>query len=103
MPNFVRSGPGKTVGIEWRLRLIDTAKQEWAADHHQTNDVAMSAEDIAPYLTRFFPQGAIRPVAGERYTINSLWKAPEAELTREMEGRPKGTVIRVDGGILPNP
>jgi hypothetical protein len=103
MPNFVRSGPGKTTGIEWRLRLIDTAKQEWAADHHQTNDVVMTTEDIAPYLTHFFPQGMIRPVAGERYMINTLWKAPEAELTRELEGRAKGTLIRVDDYILPNP
>jgi len=102
IPTFLRTGRGKTSGIVWRLRLIDGAKQQWAIEHHQTNDVLLTAEDLAPYLRRLFPEGMVRPEAGERYRINTLWKAPEAELTRELEGRPKGTVFRLDEIILPS-
>jgi len=76
------------------LRLIDGAKQQWAIEHDQTNDVVVTAEDIAPYLRRFLRDGVIKPIAGERYRINTLCKVPEAELNQEMGGRPKGTVIR---------
>jgi len=101
-PSLVRSGPSKTTGIIWRLRLIDAAKQQWAIEHHQTNDVVVTAEDLAPYLTNVVPNGTIEPVADERYRINTLLKVPEAELTRDLEGRPKGTVFRMDKIILPN-
>src|ERR1035441_10197186 len=50
--NFVRSGPSKTGTIIHNLRLIDGAKQEWALEHHQTGAVAISEEDLVPYLKR---------------------------------------------------
>lgn len=102
-PNYLRSGPSKTSGITWRLKLIDGAKQEWGLDHHQTNDVVMTADDLVPYLTSYLPQSLVKPVAGERYDINTLWKSPQAELTREIEGYPAGTLFTPDDIILPKP
>ena len=90
--NFVRSGPSKTGTIIHNLRLIDGAKQEWALEHHQTGAVAISKDDLVPYLKR--PphlDGWVKPVAGERYTIKLLTESPEAQLTRDLGHLPEGT------------
>ena len=64
--NFVRSGPSKTGTIIHNLRLIDGAKQQWALEHHQTGAVAISKEDLVPYLKRPpYLDGWVKPVAGE--------------------------------------
>lgn len=105
VPNYMRSGTSKTSGIIWRLRMLDAAKQEWAMDHHETNDVTPTKEDLAVYLARLASNDPAKPVAGEIYRINSLYDSPEAELTRELEGRPAGTLFRLGNGpdiiILP--
>ena len=94
LPNFVRNpGPSQTSGIIWRLRQIDAAKQLWALDQRQTNDVPVTAADIAPYLTNHFPQGLVTPVFGERYHLNTLCQPPTAELTHPLERHPTGTVL----------
>jgi hypothetical protein len=105
---FVHTGPSKTGTIMANLRLIDGAKQVWAFDHHQTGAVAVTKEDIAPYLTHPpYVKGWPKPVAGERYTIGLLTESPEAELTRDLGQLPKGTrflLTETNGGmILPNP
>jgi hypothetical protein len=106
--SFVRSGPSKAATIIHNLRLIDGAKQEWALEHHQTGAVAVTKEDLAPYLKR--PphlNGWVKPVASERYTIKLLTEPPEAELTRELGHLPKGTRFVLhepdDPVVLPNP
>jgi len=96
MPNFVRSGTSKTNGIINNLRQLDGAKQQWALDHGRTGAVLVTTEDLVPYLR--YPQarhGLVKPVAGEHYSIKTLIESPEAQLTREVDGRPKGTVIRL--------
>jgi hypothetical protein len=110
VPNlpFASSGPSKTGTILQNLRLIDGAKQVWAFDHHQTGAVALTKEDLAPYLThRPHLNGWVKPVAGERYTIGLLTEPPEAELTRGLGQLPAGTRFFLnetnDGMILPNP
>ena len=94
MPNFVSRGPGKIHAIICNLQQLDGAVQMWAIDHHQTNAVLVTKEDIAPYL-RISTDHWVNQVAGERYVLKVLPQSPEAVLTREVEGRPKGTVIRL--------
>jgi hypothetical protein len=107
MPNFVSRGPGKIHAIICNLQQLDGAVQMWAIDHHQTNAVLVTKEDIAPYL-RVSTDHWVNQVAGERYVLKALPQSPEAVLTREVEGRPKGTVIRLSTNdwdsqfILPN-
>jgi hypothetical protein len=96
VPGFVRSGPSKTAGIAYNLRQLDTAIQQWALDHGRTGGVAVTKEDVAPYLKRLSnPNGWVKPVAGERYILRTVGESPEANLTRECNGRPKGTVFRL--------
>jgi hypothetical protein len=99
IPNFVHSGPSKRSGIFNNLRQIDAAKNQWAFEHGVTNlsqyNGQLSAKDLTPYIlaTLFDSNGVKHPLAHEIYTINSLGKFPEAKLTRELEGLPKGTII----------
>jgi hypothetical protein len=95
MQNFVRSGPSKTTGIVNNLRQLDGAKREWARDHNPTGAVEVTREDIAPYLAVPPGKGWVKPVAGERYVLKSPAESPVAELTREVEGRPKGAILRL--------
>jgi hypothetical protein len=92
VPNYVGRGPGKINTIINNLRQLDGAVQTWAMEHHQTGTVLVTKEDLAPYLVA--PDHWPKPVAGERYVLNTLPQSPEALLTREVEGRPRGTVIR---------
>jgi hypothetical protein len=94
-----------------RLRQIDGAKQQWAYEHNQTNDVVVTKEDLATlfrgWSDKRYPDAWFKPLAGELYTINTLCKSPEAVLTRKVERLPKGTVLRFGTNlneeiILPN-
>ena len=108
IPNFVHSGPSTMSGIVNNLRQIQGAKEQWAFEHHETNDIVMTRQMLEGM---FGPRGYdafIRPVAHERYTINTLWKPAEAELTKKVDGYyPRGTVVRLGTNtheeiILPN-
>jgi hypothetical protein len=105
-PNFVRSGSTKSNGILNNLRILDTAKEEWAVEHHQTGSVFVTKEDVAPYLGRVHGDFLEKPIAGERYILGTLTERPEAELAHELDGRPKGTILRLgtnlaDSYVLP--
>jgi hypothetical protein len=93
VPNFVRSGTTKTNGIINNLRQLDGAKQQWALDHNQTGAVVVTKDDVAPYLRQ--PDGWVESVAGESYSLRTLVESPEAQLTRQVDGQPKGTVVRL--------
>lgn len=96
IPNFISSPHSKTLVIINNLRQLDGAIQMWALDHGQTGAVLVTKQDLAPYLTH--PphlDGWVKPVAGERYILKGLYEPPEAELTRDLEGRPKGSVLRL--------
>lgn len=95
MPNFTRSRTSKVNGMMNNLRQLDGAKQQWALDHGRTGAVQVTEQDIAPYLRHL--AGGIRPVAGERYILNRLDQSPEAELTHQLNERPKGTRFRLSG------
>lgn len=109
VPTFVSHGPGKINGILSNLRQLDGAVQEWGIGHGQTGAVLATWADIEPYLRSVSsPQGSVKQVAGERYVLEPLTHPPEAVLTREVEGRPEGTVIRFTTNgdveiILPKP
>ncbi len=93
--NLVKSGPGKATGILRNLRQLDAAKRQWAQDQNATGAVEITPEDLAPYLEVPPNKGWVTPVAGERYFLKSLAESPVAELTRKLEGWPKGTVLRL--------
>jgi hypothetical protein len=96
MPNFVHSpGISKTNQIINNLRYLDAAAQEWAADHGQAGTTKVRQEDLVPYLVHYFGDSQVRSVAGERYILRTVSESPEAELTRKLEGYPKGTVFRL--------
>jgi len=96
VPNFVRSGTSKTNAIINNLRQIDGAKQLWAIEHGRTGAVLVTTQDIAPYFRHDqAKEGFLKAVAGERYVIGTLVESPEAQLTREVDGRPKGTLLRL--------
>lgn len=107
IPNFVGGGPSKTSRITNNLRQLAGAKEQWALEHSKTGAVAVTREDIAFYFGRGGIDAYIVPVANERYTLGNLNQSPEALLTRPLEGRPKGTIIRLGTNsaveiILPN-
>jgi hypothetical protein len=70
------------------LRQLDGAVQTWALEHQQTGAVLVTEADLTNYL-----RGAPHRIAGERYVLLPLPQSPQVVLTREVEGRPKGTVI----------
>lgn len=95
--------------IVGNLRQIQGAKEQWAFENHETNDVVVTR---AMLDGMFGPRGYdafVRPVARERYTFNTLWKPAEAVLTREVDRYyPPCTVVRLGTNtheeiILPNP
>jgi len=77
-----------------------------ASDHGATGAVQVSAQDLAIYMGQ--PAGSsnlVKPVMGERYIINPLGVAPEAQLARDSSRWPSGTVIRLHTHptmLLPN-
>ncbi len=102
IPNYVGSPRSKTLAIINNLRQLDGAMQQWAFEHGKTGAVVVTEQDVAPYLGQSF-----KPIAGERYVLKTLSQPPEAQLTHRLEGRPKGSVLRLDTNgtfdvILPN-
>jgi hypothetical protein len=100
---FVGGGPSKTSTIINNLRQLDGAVQAWAYEHHQPDTAFARKQDVAPYLHN----GWVVSVAGEHYTIGSVTQSPQAELTRELGGRPKGSIFRLGTNglseiVLPN-
>lgn len=91
-PNFVGGGPSKINRIFNNLRILQGAQGQWALEHHMTGSEVVTQEAIASYCGR---DGWIKPVAGELYILKTLREIPEAQLTRDLEGRPKGTVFRL--------
>jgi hypothetical protein len=95
-------------GITDNLRQIQGAKEQWAYEHHETNDIAMARQKLEGMFGARGYDAFVRPVAHERYTINTLWKPAEAELTRKVDGYyPRGTLVRLGTNarveiILPN-
>lgn len=97
VPNMPSSRHSRINAMVNNLRQLDGAVEQWAIDHHQTGAVLVTEADLTPYLRH-----SQQPVAGERYVLRPLPQSPEVVLTREVEGRPKGTVIcfTTNGGDL---
>jgi hypothetical protein len=67
------------------LRLIDTAKKEWASEHQKTtNDPAPTWNDLREYIGRG-PSNVVLPECpcGGTYTIGRLDEAAKCSLTPE--------------------
>ena len=60
-----------------RLRQIDGAKQQWALEHDETNNVSISWHDIEPYLGRGSTNGLrLWCPAGGPYKLGRLLENP---------------------------
>jgi len=86
-----------------RLRAIDGAKERWAAERPDAKGGDPVEQDLAPYLQQlhhytFFSDG---PVAGEKYSINSLGEPAQAQLAKRVVEFPENSSVRVgsDGSI----
>ena len=84
------------------LRQIDTAKQQFAAEHGGTADTVPSREQLLQYFPQeFWWKGA-------EYRIKSMREQPEAQLVRPCDELPPGTVMRLSTNkigyeiVLPN-
>jgi hypothetical protein len=96
VPNRPGSRTSKTHAIESNLRQLDGAVQMWGFEHQKTGAVAVTLEDVAPYLRADRDvHGGMKSVAGEVYVLKTLTQPPEAVLTRKLGDRPKGTVLRL--------
>jgi len=71
------------------LRLLQTAKQKWAAEKGKTDGDPATMDDIAPYLAN----GPIQPVADEEYNPQPVGTPPTATLAHNLNGHPAGSVI----------
>ena len=81
IPNFVRA---RTVSqgnsCVNNLRLIDSAKQQWALEHHKRNTDTPTEEDLTPYLGRG-PAGQFpRCPQGGTYIIGSVGEKPRCSI-----------------------
>ena len=96
VPNRPGSRTSKIHAIVSNLQQLEGAVQMWGIDHHQTGAVAVTWEDVAPYLRADRDvHGGMKSVAGEVYVLKTLTQPPEAVLTRKLDERPKGTVLRL--------
>ena len=102
---FLKSGPGASAHIWFALRWIDSAKQQYAADHGATADTICTPEQLQPYLQRALPTGFWHD--GVEYHIGRMRDFPEAVLKRKFDRYPADTLFRLSSNdqeqiILPN-
>ena len=102
-PIFGGHGDNRSDLILNRLRAIDDAKRQWAAEHPDSKGRDPVEQDLAPYLQRLHDYTYFRdePVAGEKYLIHSLTEPAEAQLTRSAGYFPANANVRwsPDGDI----
>ena len=86
-----------------RLRAIDGAKTQWAAEHPDAKGRNPVEQDLAPYLQQahHYTYFSDEPVAGEKYLIHGLTEPAEAQLTKRVDEFPENASVRVgpDGFI----
>ena len=87
IPNFVRARQtAQTNACINNLRIIDSAKQQWALERGQQTSATPASSDIAPYLGRAGTAMPGEPLGGS-YTINALSIVPQCS----MAGAPGST------------
>ncbi len=94
VPNFIKAreaaqGNNRYSQIQNNLRMIEAAKDQWAIEKKKANGTALAESDLSDYL----PGGAITPVAGETYQINSVGTVPSAKIPVSMNGKPAGSTV----------
>ncbi len=106
LPSLGGSNKSKVISVVNNLNQIELAKELWASDHGATGAVQVSVQDLARYMGQPASSSSlVKPVMGERYIINPLGVAPEAQLARDSSRWPSGTVIRLHAQptvLLPN-
>jgi prepilin-type N-terminal cleavage/methylation domain-containing protein len=84
VPNFVRAREtAQKNAIINNLRVIESAKQQWALENKKASGDTPVATDLTPYL-----KGGNMPtaVAGETYTINAVNTEAHADLVAAING-----------------
>ncbi len=71
------------------LRLLQTAKQKWAADKGKNEGDTVTMDDLAPYLDN----GPIQSVANEEYDPQPVGAQPTAKLAHNLLGHSAGAEI----------
>jgi hypothetical protein len=71
------------------LRLVQAAKQKWAAEKGKEKGDAATMEDLTPYLA----MGPIKPVADEEYEPQPIGTPPTAKLAHDLHGHSAGSEI----------
>ena len=86
IPNYIKARDTFTQnGCLSNLRLIQTAKNQWALDNHKGATDAPSDKDLLPYLfNRQFPQCP----AGGVYVINQVSVSPTCSVTNHVLPQP---------------
>ena len=96
IPSHARKGRSVIVRVGNNVSQIEVAKEIWAREHGATGLVSISEQDLAPYLAGGGGRtGFVSAIVGERYLINKLGLPAEAQLTRDLNRFPKGTIIRL--------
>ena len=78
MPAFVKARDNSRLGVIYlNLREIDSAKEQWAAEHRKGNGATVN--DVSE-LSDYFRRGHILDVIHENYIPNPVGTPPEAAL-----------------------
>jgi hypothetical protein len=85
IPNFVRARDTAMHNVcVNNMRLIDSAKQQWALEHHKANTETPTWNDLRPYLPN---QIGAPPVClkGGTYTIGTVGEKPACSIHGQLE------------------
>ncbi len=66
----------RTITCIERLRIIDSAKQQWALEHGKTAEDTPIMDDLKPYLATFHSDGNMACPDGGIYTIHTVGEKP---------------------------
>ena len=90
------TGPVALHGISDNVRKIAVAKEVWAVEHQKKGAVLLVEGDLSEYLSPLNREAIFgKTRSREIYRIMPLGRSPEAELTRQVDGKPKGTILRL--------
>ncbi|HZM04569.1 MAG TPA: von Willebrand factor type A domain-containing protein [Candidatus Saccharimonadales bacterium] len=93
IPNFTRvRTASQENSIVNNLRLLDSAKQQWAMEQHKSPRAVPTMKELKPYGGRG-RDGGFAPVAGETYRLGTVGEPSMAQV-KDKSG--KETIITVD-------
>jgi hypothetical protein len=81
IPNFIRARatPASNACVN-NLRLIDSAKAQWALEHHKTNGAPVTWKDVLPYIGRGAEGEMPRCPEGGIYILGKIGEPPKCSM-----------------------